>query len=97
MKNSKFFKLNTFDFIKGLIVAVLTASLTAILQMLTIVPPNINWKQVAIISITSAISYLIKQLATDEDGAIPILNNVLVRGIGTGTTGTVKPTKPKLD
>ena len=73
MKKSELFSLNTFDFIKGLLVAVITAVLTTVLQMLTQVPPYVNWNQVGIISLISAISYLLKQLATDNNGAIPIL------------------------
>ena len=73
MNNSKIYKLNNYDLLKGLIVAVITAILTALLQMLTLVPPSIDWKQIGIISITSAISYLLKQLATDDSGDIPIL------------------------
>lgn len=70
MTNSKLFRLNLNDLFKGLIVAVLTGVLTGILQMLTVVPPSIDLKQIAIISITSAISYILKQLATDETGKI---------------------------
>lgn len=73
MKNSNVFKLNSYDFLKGLIVSVLTAILTAIMQMLSLVPPHIDYKQLGIISLTSGIAYLIKQLGTDNNGSIPIL------------------------
>ena len=86
MQNSNFLRLNTFDFFKGLIVAVITGVLTAILQMLSIVPPSLDLKQIGIVSLTSAIAYLIKQLGTDDLGSLKI-----------GGRPRRKPRKPRRD
>lgn len=82
MKTSKLGLLNWLDAGKGIIVAVITAVLTALLQMLTLVPPSIDWKQIGIIAITSMISYLLKQMATNSKGQL------FTSEIGPGTVGT---------
>lgn len=70
MKKSKLGGINLFDAGKGLLVAVITAILTAILQMLTLVPPIIDWKQIGVLAITTMISYLLKQMATNSQGQL---------------------------
>ncbi len=67
MTTSSIFKINLRDIIKGLVVAALTGGLTALTQMLTLVPPHVDFKQLGIISLTSAIAYLIKNFVTDEN------------------------------
>jgi len=66
---SNLFNLNTFDWIKGAIIAILVAVLTYIQQLLT-EGSQISIKAIGITAITSLIGYMIKQLMTDESGAI---------------------------
>ena len=65
---SDMFSLQTRDFIKGLIVFVFGAVLTVILQMLQSGFSNIDYKQIILIATTSAISYLLKNLFSDNQG-----------------------------
>lgn len=74
MKNSKFLRLNAFDFIKGLIIAVITGALTSALQMFSKVPPSLNLEQIGVACIISAISFLLTQLHTDEVGNIKLVD-----------------------
>jgi hypothetical protein len=70
VKNSKFLKLNIFDFIKGLMVTIVIAILTALLQMLTNNPPLIDYSQICIVAISAGISYLLKKLSTNSNGEL---------------------------
>jgi hypothetical protein len=89
MKTSKLFLLNIADFGKGLFIAGITASLTALSQMLTSVPPVLDYKQIGLTAFTAMVAYLIKQLSTNS-------NNELLRSeIGAGTVGTSGPKKGK--
>ncbi len=64
--NSKLFKLNSYDLIKGLLVSVISAILTLLLTQLQ--NGIIDWKAVSTVALISAISYILKQLGTDEKG-----------------------------
>jgi hypothetical protein len=70
MKSSKFFNLNWYDFLKGLAVAVFTAVVTGVLQMLTVVPPLLDAKAIGITAITAMLGYLLKQLNTNSNGEL---------------------------
>lgn len=68
--NSKLFTLDGKDLLKGLILAVITAILTGIYQ---IVQTNaaLDWatfKPIATATVLAVISYLIKNLATNSNG-----------------------------
>lgn len=65
---SKLFELQKNDFIKGGIVAVITAVLTSILQMLQNGGFVIDWMTVLNVAIVAGISYLLKNLGTNEQG-----------------------------
>ena len=67
---SGIFELNWRDLIKGLILSVLTAVLTYIYQILQSGNLTIGWNQVALVSITALLGYLIKNLATDTNGKL---------------------------
>jgi hypothetical protein len=56
------------DFIKGLIVAVLTAILTTFAQLLP--GGEIDLKKIGVAGLVAGCAYLIKQLGTDENGAV---------------------------
>jgi hypothetical protein len=67
---SKFLRLNTRDFIKGLIVAVICTLITGIYELISN-GGAVNWltvKPVIIAGVGSAISYLTKNLLTNSKG-----------------------------
>lgn len=66
---SQLWSLTKNDYLKGLVVAVIAAVLTVILQTLQ----NglaIDWNQVLTIALTAGIGYILKNLATDENGKL---------------------------
>jgi len=65
---SSFFKINLLDFVKGLILAVLTSVVTIIQTTLENSSLTFAWKLIGITAISSAIGYLIKNLLTNSEG-----------------------------
>ncbi len=73
MKISKFLRLGKHDFIKGLLVAIGTAALTALLNIVNTGQLPRTWpelKPVAIASISAVLTYLLKNLVTNSQGQI---------------------------
>lgn len=70
--NSKFLGLNWQDAAKGLLVAVLTAFLTALIPMLEAGtwPSKSQLLQAAIAGVTAAAAYLLKNVLTNSQGQI---------------------------
>jgi len=68
MKTSKLFTLTLSDFLKGLVVAVLAAALTILMQSIQTGTFIIDWKAMIFTSIAAAIAYLIKNLGTNSEG-----------------------------
>ena len=66
--NAPLFKLSWHDLIKGLIVAVLSAALTALINQLQ--SGVIDWQYVINVSSIATLSYVLKQLGTDTNGNI---------------------------
>lgn len=66
---SGFFKLNLADFLRGLIVAALSAGVT-FLQQLLAASSEIHWKTVGGVALAAAVAYLVKNLASDSKGAV---------------------------
>jgi hypothetical protein len=64
---SKIWELTKNDFVRGLIVAVMTAPLTLIFQSLQ-AQAEIDLKQVGIVALTAFCGYILKNLGTSEDG-----------------------------
>ena len=66
--NSSLFKLSVNDLVKGLIVAILTALVAYLGDLTTLLTadPTLILK----IAITSGISYLLKNLVSDENGKV---------------------------
>lgn len=60
------YSLNTADFLRGLAVAVGTAVLVLLQQMIATSPVVINWGQLAIAGGSAAIAYLLKNFLTDD-------------------------------
>lgn len=68
---SNFLKLDTKDFLKGLVLAVLTAIITALYSLVqTGELASINVNLVLTTAISSALAYLMKNLATNSDDKI---------------------------
>jgi hypothetical protein len=67
---SKFFSLNSSDFIKGLVVAVLSAVITLLYSTIQTGTLTIDWKQIGIVALTSALAYITKNLVTNSDGTL---------------------------
>lgn len=66
---SKFLTLNVRDVIKGLAVSIISAVLTVILDLLQ-KGSVIDWKSVGVIALIAGISYLLKNVFSDENGKI---------------------------
>ena len=66
---NKFLTLDVRDVIKGLSVSIISAVLTVILDILQ-KGSVIDWKAVGIIALTTGISYLLKNVLSDENGKI---------------------------
>ena len=63
---SKFLSLNTTDFLKGLVLAVLTSVLTIVYTSLQSGSLVFDWKTIATTALTSAIGYITKNLLTNS-------------------------------
>jgi hypothetical protein len=60
------YSLNTADFLRGLAVAVGTAVLVLLQQMISTSPVVINWGQLGIAASSAAVAYLLKNFLTDD-------------------------------
>lgn len=89
MKKSGLLELNYKDWLKGLFVSIVSAVLTAVMQMLTLVPPMIDFKQIGIVALTTVIAYIVKQLATNNNG--DLFKKDEVEDIGGGGIKNPKP------
>lgn len=85
MKNSKLFRLNLNDFLKGLLVVVLTAIVSTLYQNFISVPPKIDWQMVLNNSILAGLGYILKQIGTNSRGNI--LTKEKKSDLGGGTAG----------
>jgi len=68
--NSTFLTLNTKDFIKGLMVAVLSAVITIVYNTIQIGSLDFDWKTIGLTALTSAIAYIMKNLFTNSTGSL---------------------------
>ena len=66
--NSTFLNINLNDLGKGLILAVLTSVLTVIYTTVQAGSLTFNWSLIATTALTSALSYLLKNLLTNSEG-----------------------------
>ena len=64
--NSSLFTLGTKDFIKGLILAVLTAVITVLYNTVQAGTLVIDWKSVSIAALSAALAYFTKNLLTNS-------------------------------
>lgn len=66
--NSKLFKLNKFDFIKGALLAALTSILTYVYTLVESGSLLIDWNLILKIGLLSFIGYLVKNVFTNKEG-----------------------------
>lgn len=62
MKRSDFLRLNTRDFVKGLIIAVGSAAITVIQTSLQAGSLSVDWKLLLTVSLSAGVAYLGKNL-----------------------------------
>ena len=68
--NSSIFTLNTNDFIKGLIMAVLSSVITVVYQTVESGSLVFDWKAIGTIALTSGLAYIMKNLFTNSTGKL---------------------------
>ena len=66
--NSSIFTLNNKDFIKCLLVAVLSAVITILYNTIETGSLNFDWKAIGTMALTSALGYILKNLLTNSTG-----------------------------
>jgi hypothetical protein len=66
--NSTFFNLNASDFIKGLLMAVLSSVITVVYQTIEAGNLVFDWKAIGTIALTSGLAYIMKNLFTNSTG-----------------------------
>jgi hypothetical protein len=67
---SSFLSLGTKDFIKGLVVAVLTSVITIVYTSLQVGSLEFDWKLIASTGLSSALAYILKNLVTNSEDEI---------------------------
>jgi hypothetical protein len=68
MKNTKLFDLGWDDLIKGAIITILSSTLTMVINQFQ--NGSVDWSQVGKIALVATLSYILKQLGTDEEGKV---------------------------
>lgn len=64
---SNLLSLNWRDFVKGLVIAVLTPIIVVIQQSLEAGQLTFNWKAIGVAALAAAAAYLLKNLVTNSD------------------------------
>ena len=67
---STFLNLNSSDFLKGLIMAVLTTVITVVYQTVEAGSLVFDWKAIGTMALTSALAYIMKNLFTNSTGQL---------------------------
>lgn len=65
--NSTFLKLNTKDFIKGLLIATLTSVVTFIYTIIQAGDLVFDWKAIGMAALSAALAYITKNLLTNSN------------------------------
>jgi hypothetical protein len=68
--NSSLFTLNSKDWVKGLVVAVLTAIITVVYNTIQTGALLLDWKAISIAAISAALAYITKNLLTNSEDQI---------------------------
>jgi hypothetical protein len=64
---SSLFTLNKADFVKGLVIAVLTAVITAVYTTVQTGTLAFDWKAISIAALSAALAYITKNLLTNSN------------------------------
>jgi hypothetical protein len=64
---SSLFTLNKADFVKGLVIAVLTAVITAVYTTVQTGILTFDWKSISIAALSAALAYITKNLLTNSN------------------------------
>ena len=64
---SSLFTLNKADFVKGLVIAVLTAVITAVYSTVQSGTLAFDWKAISIAALSAALAYITKNLLTNSN------------------------------
>ena len=67
---STFLNLNTNDFIKGLVMAVLSTVITIVYQTVQAGSLVFDWKSIGTMALTTALAYIMKNLFTNSTGSL---------------------------
>jgi len=67
---STFLNLNTNDFIKGLVMAVLSTVITVVYQTVESGSLVFDWKSIGTMALTTALAYIMKNLFTNSTGKL---------------------------
>jgi putative exporter of polyketide antibiotics len=70
MEQSTLFTLNTSDFIKGLLMAVLSTVITIVYQTVEAGSLVFDWTAIGTMALTSALAYIMKNLFTNSQGKL---------------------------
>jgi len=70
MEQSTLFTLNTSDFIKGLLMAVLSTVITIVYQTVEAGSLVFDWTAIGTMALTSALAYIMKNLFTNSQGQL---------------------------
>lgn len=70
MKQSTLFTLNTSDFIKGLLMAILSTVITIVYQTVEAGSLVFDWTAIGTMALTSALAYIMKNLFTNSQGLL---------------------------
>jgi hypothetical protein len=68
--NSPFLNLNSTDFLKGLIMAVLSSVITVVYQTVELGSLVFDWKAIGTMALTTALAYIMKNLFTNSTGKL---------------------------
>lgn len=66
--NSTFLNLNSTDFLKGLIMAVLSTVITVVYQTVEAGSLVFDWKAIGTMALTTALAYIMKNIFTNSTG-----------------------------
>ena len=67
---STFLSLNSSDFLKGLLMAVLSSVITVVYQTVEIGSLTFDWKAIGTMALTTALAYIMKNLFTNSTGKL---------------------------
>ena len=83
--NSSLFTLNSKDWIKGLVIAVLTAIITVVYNTIQTGALVLDWKAISIAGISAALAYITKNLLTNSNDQLltkePVKEEIVKEGV----------------